>query len=87
LKVNNVLIAISPNLIKWKIRSFVPSVDTDVNLALDDSASGVGSSVILKKRMLKDRIMDLKSLTVMVLIMAGWLILFGVILPKLGINT
>jgi hypothetical protein len=59
----------------------------DVKFAPDNSASGGGSSVILKRWTLKENIMDLKSLVVMVLIIAGWLILFGVILPKLGINT
>ena len=37
--------------------------------------------------MLKNNIMDLKSILMMVLIIGGWLILFGVILPMLGINT
>lgn len=46
-----------------------------------------GPPLFWKMQKLKDSIMELKNLAVMVLIIAGWLILFGVILPKLGINT
>ncbi len=31
--------------------------------------------------------MDLKSILIPILIVGGWLVLYGVILPMLGINT
>jgi len=39
------------------------------------------------KRVAKEKIMDLKSILIPVLFLTGWLVLYGIILPTLGINT
>jgi hypothetical protein len=42
---------------------------------------------ISRKRVVRKKIMDFKSILIPILIIAGWLVLYGVILPMLGINT
>jgi hypothetical protein len=50
-------------------------------------ASHKGLHTRFKGKPVKDKIMDMKSILLPILIVAGWLILFGIILPALGINT
>jgi hypothetical protein len=35
----------------------------------------------------RKKIMDIKNILIPALMVAGWLILFGIILPLLGVNT
>ena len=39
------------------------------------------------ERVVRKKIMELKSILMPVLIVGGWLLLYGVILPALGIST
>jgi hypothetical protein len=42
---------------------------------------------VLWESVVRKRIMELKSVLMPILIVGGWLVLYGVILPALGINT
>jgi hypothetical protein len=35
----------------------------------------------------RKKIMELKSILIPILIVGGWLVLYGIILPRLGIST
>jgi hypothetical protein len=39
------------------------------------------------ERVVRNKIMELKSILMPILIVGGWLVLYGVILPALGVNT
>jgi len=39
------------------------------------------------ERVVRKKIMELKSILIPILIVGGWLVLYGVILPALGIST
>jgi len=39
------------------------------------------------ERVVRNKIMEIKSILIPILIVGGWLVLYGVILPALGIST
>lgn len=41
----------------------------------------------MEKKQVRKKAMELKGILIPVLIVAGWLVLYGIILPALGINT